>query len=71
MMLYIGWSFQNITVNWISRRIKEMEAIINFLKNGVAITFYGVLFIFGVFTLYGIFKGIVRKILKMMFTEED
>ena len=48
-----------------------MEAIIEFLKNGIAIIFYGILFIFGVFTLYGIFKGIVRKILKMMFTEED
>ena len=48
-----------------------MEAIINFLKNGVAITFYGVLLIFGVFTLYGMFKGIVRKIFKKMFTEED
>lgn len=48
-----------------------MEAIIEFLKNGIAIIFYGILFIFGVFTLYGVFKGIVRKILKMMFTEED
>lgn len=48
-----------------------MEAIIDFLKNGIAITFYGIIFIFGVFTLYGILKGIVRKILKMMFTEED
>ena len=33
--------------------------------------FYGIIFIFGVFTLYGILKRIVRKILKMMFTEED
>ena len=48
-----------------------MEAIINFLKNGVAITFYGVLLIFGVFTLYGMFKGIVRVIFKKIFTEED
>ena len=39
-----------------------MEAIIEFLKNGIAIIFYGILFIFGVFTLYGIFKGIVRKL---------
>lgn len=39
-----------------------MEAIIDFLKNGVAITFYGVLFIFGVITLYGIVRGIVRGI---------
>lgn len=48
-----------------------MEAIINFKKNGVAITFYGVLLIFGVFTLYGMFKGIVRAIFKKIFTEED
>lgn len=48
-----------------------METIINFLKNGVAITFYGVLLIFGVFTLYSMFKGIVRAIFKKMFTEED
>lgn len=48
-----------------------METIINFLKNGVAITFYGVLLIFGVFTLYSMFKEIVRAIFKKMFTEED
>lgn len=48
-----------------------MEAIINFLKNGVAITFYGILLIFGVFTLYGIFKGMVRAMFKKIFTEED
>ena len=41
-----------------------MEAIINFLKNGIAITFYGVILIFGVFTLYGIVKGIIKKIFK-------
>lgn len=41
-----------------------MEAIIDFLKNGIAITFYGVLFIFGVITLYGIVKGILRRFLK-------
>lgn len=44
-----------------------MEAIIEFLKNGIAIIFYGILFIFGVFTLYGIFKGIVRAIFKKIF----
>ena len=48
-----------------------METIIDFLKNGVAITFYGVLLIFGVFTLYGMFKVIVRAIFKKIFTEED
>ena len=48
-----------------------MEAIIEFLKNGIAVMFYGIIFIFGVFTLYSMFKGIVRKILKMMFIEED
>ena len=47
-----------------------MEAIIEFFKNGIAVIFYGIIFIFGIFTLYGILKGIVRKIL-MMFTEED
>lgn len=41
-----------------------MEAIIDFLKNGIAITFYGVLFIFGVITLYGIVKRIIKKIFK-------
>nr|DAO13612.1 MAG TPA: hypothetical protein [Caudoviricetes sp.] len=44
-----------------------MEVIIEFLKNGIAIMFYGILFIFGVFTIYSIFKGIVKK----MFTEDD
>lgn len=48
-----------------------MDAIIEFLKNGVVMMFYGILFIFGVFTLYGIFKGIVRAILRKMFTEDD
>ena len=48
-----------------------MEALIEFLKNGVVMMFYGVLFIFGIFTLYGMFKGIVRAILRKMFTEED
>lgn len=48
-----------------------MEAIIDFLKNGVAITFYGVLLIFGVFTLYGILKGVVRAMFKKIFREED
>lgn len=44
-----------------------MEAMIDFLKNGVAITFYAVLLIFGVFTLYGILKGIVRVMVKKIF----
>lgn len=48
-----------------------MEAIIDFLKNGVAITFYAVLLIFGIFTLYGMLKGMVRAIFKKIFTEED
>ena len=48
-----------------------MEAIIDFLKNGVAITFYIVLLIFGIFTLYGMFKGMVRAIFNKIFTEED
>ena len=41
-----------------------MEAIIDFLKTGVAITFYGVLLLFGIFTLYGVLKGVVKKIFK-------
>lgn len=48
-----------------------MEAIINFLKNGVSITFYGVLFIFGAITLYGIVRGIVKGIFRKIFREED
>lgn len=48
-----------------------MEAIIDFLKNGIAITFYGVLLIFGIFTLYGILKGVVRAIIKKIFRWED
>ena len=48
-----------------------MDAIIEFFKNGIALIFYGIIFIFGDFTLYGILKGIFRKILKMIFTEED
>ena len=48
-----------------------MEAIINFLKNGIAITFYGVLFIFGVITLYEIVRGIVKGIIKKIFKGRD
>lgn len=48
-----------------------MEAVIEFLKNGIAVIFYGIIFIFGVFTLYSMFKGIVRAIFKKIFTEED
>ena len=48
-----------------------METIINFLKNGIAITFYGVLFIFGAITLYGIVRGIVRGIIKKIFKGRD
>lgn len=48
-----------------------MEAIIDFLKNGVAITFYAVLLIFGIFTLYGMLKGIVRVMFKEIFKWRD
>ena len=48
-----------------------MDAIIEFFKNGIALIFYGIILIFGVFTLYGMFKGIVRAIFKKIFTEED
>lgn len=48
-----------------------METIINFLKNGIAITFYGILFIFGAITLYGILRGIVKGIIKKIFKGRD
>lgn len=48
-----------------------MEAIIDFLKNGIAITFYGVLFIFGAITLYGIVRGIIKGIIKKIFKGRD
>ena len=48
-----------------------MEAIIDFLKNGVAIIFYGVLFIFGCLILYGMLKGVVRAIFKKIFKGRD
>lgn len=48
-----------------------METIINFLKNGVAIIFYGILLIFGVFTLYGMLKGVVRVMFKKIFKGRD
>ncbi len=48
-----------------------MEAIIDFLKNGIAITFYGVLFIFGTITLYGIVRGIIKGIIKKIFKGRD
>lgn len=41
-----------------------MDAIIEFLKNGIAVTFYGILFIFGVFTLYGTIKIVIKGIFK-------
>lgn len=48
-----------------------MEAIIDFLKNGVVITFYATLLIFGIFTLYGMLKGIVRVMFKKIFKWRD
>ena len=48
-----------------------MEAIIDFLKNSVVITFYAVLLIFGIFTLYGILKGVVRAMFKKIFKGRD
>lgn len=48
-----------------------MEAIIEFLKNGISVIFYGIIFIFGVFTLYGIFKGVVRVMFKKIFKGGD
>lgn len=48
-----------------------MEAIIDFLKNGVVITFYATLLIFGIFTLYGTLKGVVKGIFKKIFKRRD
>lgn len=48
-----------------------MEAIIEFLKNGVTITFYGILFIFGGLILYGTLKGLVKGIFKKIFKGRD
>lgn len=48
-----------------------MEAIIDFLKNGVVIIFYGILLSFGIVTLYGMFKGIVKGIIKKIFKGRD
>lgn len=48
-----------------------MEAIIDFLKNGVVITFYAALLIFGIFTLYGMLKGVVRVMFKKIFKWRD
>lgn len=48
-----------------------MDAIIEFFKNGIALTFYGVLLIFGIFTLYGMLKGIVRVMFKKIFKWRD
>nr|DAS61251.1 MAG TPA: hypothetical protein [Caudoviricetes sp.] len=39
-----------------------MEAIINFLKNGVAIAFYGILMIIGISLLYGMIKEVFKKL---------
>lgn len=39
-----------------------METTINFLKNGVAITFYGILMIVGISLLYGMIKEVFKKL---------
>lgn len=48
-----------------------MEAIINFLKNGIAIIFYAVVFIIGGLILYGTLKGVVKGIFKKIFKRRD
>lgn len=48
-----------------------METIIDFLKNGVAITFYAVLLIFGVFILHGILRGALESIFRKIFKMRD
>lgn len=48
-----------------------MEVIIEFFKNGIAVIFYGIIFIFGVFTLYSMFKGVVRAMFKKIFKGGD
>lgn len=48
-----------------------MEAIIDFLKNGIAITFYAVVLIIGGLILYGTLKGLVKGIFKKIFKGRD
>lgn len=48
-----------------------MEAIINFLKDGIAITFYAVVLIIGGLILYGTLKGVVKGIFKKIFKGRD
>lgn len=48
-----------------------MEAIIDFLKNGIAIIFYTVVFIVGGLILYGTLKGLVKGIIKKIFKGRD
>lgn len=48
-----------------------MEAIINFLKDGIAITFYAVVLIIGGLILYGTLKGVVKGIFKKIFKRRD
>lgn len=48
-----------------------MEAIINFLKDGIAITFYAVVLIVGGLILYGTLKGLVKGIFKKIFKGRD
>ena len=48
-----------------------MEVIIDFLKNGIAIIFYAVVFIIGGLILYGTLKGVVKGIFKKIFKRRD
>lgn len=48
-----------------------MEAIINFLKNGIVITFYAVVLIISSLILYGTLKGLVKGVFKKIFKGRD
>lgn len=48
-----------------------MEEIINFLKDGIAITFYAVVLIIGGLILYGTLKGLVKGMFKKIFKGRD
>lgn len=48
-----------------------MEAIIEFLKNGIAVIFYAVVFIIGGLILYGTLKGLIKGIFNKIFKGRD
>ena len=64
VMVFMVVALKRYIREWIriSRRIKQMETTINFLKNGVAIAFYGILMIIGISLLYGMIKEVFKKL---------